>query len=60
MKTKIVKVRSAKTIQDKIAGIGLFRLTGPSPTGDRVVVEIMATREQVEKNVDRLLAGETL
>lgn len=49
MKTKIVKVKSAKKMEDRLAGKGTFRITGPSKrTGKRVTVEFEGTREEAE------------
>ena len=54
MKTKIVKVRPAKLIVDRLAGIAVFRITGPSAsTGERVTIVFTGTREEAEKQVLR-------
>lgn len=50
MKRKIVRVRHAKRIEDRVAGIAVFRITGPSAlTGKRASVEFEGTREEAEK-----------
>lgn len=50
MKTKIIKVKSAKNITERLAGKGTFRITGPSKrTGERVTIEFEGTREEAEK-----------
>lgn len=50
MKTKIVKIKSAKDITERLAGLGTFRITGPSvSTGKRVTIEFEGTREEAER-----------
>lgn len=50
MKLKIKKVRSAKLLEDRLKGIGFFRITGPSKkTGKRVTIIFEGTRQQAEK-----------
>jgi len=50
VKTKIIKVKSAKNITERLAGKGTFRITGPSKrTGERVSIEFEGTREEAEK-----------
>ena len=50
MKTKIVKVKPAKNVTDRLAGKGIFRITGPSvETGKRVTIEFEGTRAEAEK-----------
>lgn len=50
MKTKIVKIKSAKDIHDRLSGIGTFRITGPSRrTGKRVTITFEGTREEAEQ-----------
>lgn len=50
MKKKITKIKSAKNFQDRLNGVGVFRITGPSlKTGKRVTVEFEGTRKQAEE-----------
>lgn len=50
MKTKIKKVKSSKDFSERLAGVGTWRITGPSKsTGKRVNIEFVGTREQAEK-----------
>lgn len=49
MKRKIVKVKSAKLLTDRLRGVGTFRVTGPSESGERVTVLFTGTRQQAEK-----------
>lgn len=52
MKTKIKKVKSSKDFSERLAGVGTWRITGPSKsTGKRVNIEFVGTREQAEKVV---------
>lgn len=54
MKTKIVKVKSAKNLSDRIRGVGVFRITGPSELNDkRVTVFFEGTRQEAEKVILR-------
>lgn len=49
MKIKIKKIRSSKDLNERIAGIGTFRITGPDPfSGERVSIEYTGTREGAE------------
>lgn len=50
MKKKIVRLRGAKCIKERLSGVCLFRITGPSATtGKRVTIEFEGTREDAEK-----------
>lgn len=50
VKTKIKKVKSSKDFSERLAGVGTWRITGPSKsTGKRVNIEFVGTREQAEK-----------
>lgn len=52
VKTKIKKVKSSKDFSERLAGVGTWRITGPSKsTGKRVNIEFVGTREQAEKVV---------
>jgi len=52
MKRKVIKVKSAKDINDRLDGKGTFRVTGPSAiTGERVTVIIEGTRKEAEQVV---------
>jgi len=49
MKRKITKVQNAKDMQARLAGIALWRVTGPDKFGKRVTIEFMGTREAAER-----------
>lgn len=50
MKTKIKKVKSSKDFNERLKGVGTWRITGPSKlTGKRVNIEFVGTREEAEK-----------
>lgn len=52
MKRKVIKVKSAKDLKDRLDGKGTFRITGPSSvTGERVTVTIEGTRKEAEQAV---------
>jgi hypothetical protein len=48
MKTKIVKIKAAKNITDRLAGIALFRVTGRNLAGVRINTQFEGTRAQAE------------
>lgn len=49
MKKKVIKIKSAKNMRERLAGLGTFRVTGPCKnTGNRVTVEFVGTREQAD------------
>lgn len=50
MKSKITKIKNVKTIRERMAGIAVWRITGPSTrTGGRVTVQFIGTRAQAEQ-----------
>ena len=49
MKTKITKIKNVKNIRDRLRGIAVWRVTGPSRnTGARATVRFVGTRNEAE------------
>lgn len=50
MKTKVKKIKSSNDLNERLRGVGTFRITGPSElTGKRVTVNFEGTRVEAEK-----------
>lgn len=50
MKVKITKVKNVKSIQERMAGVAVWRITGPSvDNNERVTVKFTGTRKQAEQ-----------
>ena len=49
MKRKITRIKAASTLNQKLLGLYVFRITGPCVvTGRKVTLEFTGTREQAE------------
>lgn len=48
MKTKIVRMSGHKDISKRVAGISMFRVTGPDENNERRTIFVIGTRKQAE------------
>lgn len=58
MKRKITKINNVKDMQSRLAGVAVWRVTGPDQNGQRVTVEFTGTRQQAESVELQLYKGE--
>lgn len=50
MKKKVTRLKTVKCLADRIAGIAVWRITGPDvTTHERVTIEFTGTRAQAEQ-----------
>lgn len=50
MKKKVTRLRTVKSLADRIAGIAVWRITGPDvTTNERVSIEFTGTRAEAEQ-----------
>lgn len=53
MKTKVKKIKSATLLQDRLKGLGTWRITRPcKATGKRLTYEFYGTRAEAEIEAD--------
>ena len=56
MKTKITKIKNVKSIADRLKGIAVWRVTGPSRyNGGRATVQFVGTRNEAELHAETKL-----
>lgn len=48
MKRKITKVSNVKDLQARLAGVAVWRVTGPNKFGERITVNFTGTRAEAE------------